>query len=314
MRRVASALLLCAALCAARGAEAGWTRAVPLSRARADAGAVALDGRIYVAGGLSLTGTSRGFEAFDPARGEWRALAPLPEPLHHARLAGAAGRVLAIGGYTDLCRSATRAAWSYDPAGDVWSPIEPLPELRGEHALVALGERVYVLGGRGHLSDRPWRYAPARRRWEILPAPMDTPRYLAAAAALGERIYVIGGRAAQLGDLASVEVFDPASESWSRAADLPEARAGLAAAVVDGRIHVAGGEIMASSAVFSDHWIYDPAADAWSAGAPLSLARRGQAAAALPDGLYLIGGSTGTGLLGALLGASGEVEHLERTP
>src|SRR5262249_32613520 len=104
MRSAAAALLLEVALRAAPAAAAEWQEAGPLEAARADAGAAALDGRIYVAGGWSLGGTSRDFEVLDPAGRGWRKLAPLPEALHHPRLAGAGGRVLAIGGYTNLCR------------------------------------------------------------------------------------------------------------------------------------------------------------------------------------------------------------------
>jgi N-acetylneuraminic acid mutarotase len=300
--------------CAPLGARAGWVRGVSLGFARSDAGAVELEGRIYVAGGQSLAGTTRAFEVLEPQRRTWRALAPLPEALHHVHLVAAGGRVLAIGGYTSLCRSATRRAWAYDPGSNAWSAIPDLPELRGEHAVAALDERVYVVGGRGSRSDRAWRYTPGRERWEILPAPMPVPRYLPAAAALRGRLYVIGGRAAGVGDVARVDVLDPASETWSRAADLPEPRAALAVAVVGGRIHAVGGEAMASHRVYPDHWVYDSDADAWSAGAPLAEARRGQAGAALGDRLYLIGGSTRTGLVETLLGASARVDVLRAAP
>jgi hypothetical protein len=313
MRLPAPALALAVLLCAC-DARAQWRAAEPLGSARADAGAVELDGRLYAAGGRSLGGTSHAFEVLEPGSGRWRALADLPRPLSRVRLAAAGGRVLAIGGYTDLCRNATRAGWAYDPERDAWDPIPELPELRAEFAVAVVDERAYVVGGRGHRADRPFRYLPARQRWEILPAPMRTPRYLPAAVALQGRVWVIGGRAAGVGDLASVEVFDPATETWTAAAPLPEPRAELAAAVIGGYIHVGGGERMASDRVFDTHWVYDPDTDAWSAGARLPSARRGVAAAAAGGRLYLLGGSTRTGWLGTLIAASAEVDALELGP
>jgi hypothetical protein len=45
--------------------------------------AAALDGWIYVAGGIAQWGTTAAFEAFDPARNRWEKLPPLPEAAHH---------------------------------------------------------------------------------------------------------------------------------------------------------------------------------------------------------------------------------------
>jgi N-acetylneuraminic acid mutarotase len=304
MRPVLLALLLCFGPRAA----AEWSASAPLELARADAAAAVLGGRIYAAGGRSLWGTRASFAALDPERGEWRELAPLPAALFSTSLASAGGRVLAIGGYTDLCRNATREAWAWDPASGSWSALAPLPELRGEFAAAALEDSVYLVGGRGLLADRPWRYSAELGRWEIIPAPMRVPRYLLAAAALRGKLYAIGGRAAPDGDLASVERFDPRTEQWSSAADLPAPRAGLAAAVAGDRIHVFGGERMASGRVFADHWVYDPDADLWSEAEPLPLARRGQAAAALGGEIFLLGGTTRSGWFGALIGSSREVD------
>jgi hypothetical protein len=304
MRPILALLLVCLA----PRAGADWSASAPLDIAVVDAAAAELGGLVYAAGGRSLRGTAASFAALDPARGAWQELAPLPAALSSAQLASAGGRVLVIGGYTDLCRNATRAVWAWDPASRTWSALAPLPELRGEFAAAALDGAVYLLGGRGALSDRPWRYSAALGRWEIIPSPMRTPRYLLAAVALRGQLYAIGGRAAPLGDLASVERFDPATERWSVAADLPLPRAALAAVVANERIHVFGGERMASDEVFADHWIYDPDADAWSAGERLPVPRRGQAAAALGGEIFLLGGSTRSGWLGALWGASREVD------
>jgi Kelch motif protein len=48
-------------------ADGAWTRAAPMPTARSEIAAAALDGRIYVAGGLTALGTSNVFESYDPA-------------------------------------------------------------------------------------------------------------------------------------------------------------------------------------------------------------------------------------------------------
>jgi hypothetical protein len=63
--------------------------------------------------------------------------------------------------------------------------------------------------------------------------------------------------------------------------------------VLDGKIHVVGGETRAS--VFANHEVYDPATDRWGPALPLPIGRHGLAAAALGGKLYVIGGGPRAG-------------------
>ena len=53
--------------------------------ARSELAAAALDGRIYVAGGIAQWGTTAAFEAYDPATDRWEELPPLPEAVSPPR-------------------------------------------------------------------------------------------------------------------------------------------------------------------------------------------------------------------------------------
>ena len=75
---------------------------------------------------------------------------------------------------------------------------------------------------------------------------------------------------------------------------MPTARGGLAAAVMNDRIHTFGGET--SRGVFNQHEVYDVAAGVWRSAPPLPTARHGLAAAVLGDQIYLIGGGPRAGL------------------
>jgi N-acetylneuraminic acid mutarotase len=282
-----------------------------LGDARTDPGAVVQDQRLYVAGGRSWLGTSDAFGAYALKDGSYRTLAPLPRALHRPGLVATSDRVYVVGGYLDGRRNVTDEVWSYDPAADAWSARAPLPRNRGEHAVVALDERLYVLSGRGAQSDRVWAYLPHRDRWEVLPARVPQPRYLAAAAAIAQRIYLIGGRSTGVGDLARVDVFEPRTGTWSRAPDLPAARAGLAVAVIEGALHVTGGEVMSSSEVFGDHWVWKPGQLVWDEIRTVEQARRGQGSASDGARWFLVGGSTGTGLLWSGFTASARIDVLD---
>src|SRR5262249_964189 len=119
-----------------------------------------------------------------------------------------------------------------------------------------------------------------------------------AATALDGRIYVMGG--GTFGDpVPNVEVFDPATTGWSRAADMPRPRSDFGAVTgLDGRIYVFGGyaEEFGGDGSSKTADVYDPATDSWAAIADMNLIRYSVAGALGPDGrIYAIGGSVGSG-------------------
>jgi hypothetical protein len=97
------------------------------------------------------------------------------------------------------------------------------------------------------------------------------------------------------GNLTVVEAYDPATDQWTSMADLPTPRGGHTAATIEERIHVTGGEDLASADTFSDHWAYDPATDHWTAETPMPTARHGLDSAAHGQRWYVVGGGTGAG-------------------
>jgi hypothetical protein len=91
--------------------------------------------------------------------------------------------------------------------------------------------------------------------------------------------------------LSSVEIFDPATESWTLAAPMHQARMSAAGAVLsDGRVVVGGGE--AAGDYLSSIEIYDPATNAWTlATGELARKRSLAAAVALNNGaVWFMGG------------------------
>jgi hypothetical protein len=75
---------------------------------------------------------------------------------------------------------------------------------------------------------------------------------------------------------------------------MPTPRGGIAAAGVDGRIHVFGGE--SPSSTFSTHEAFDVATGAWQALESMPTARHGLGAAALNGAIHVIGGGVVPGL------------------
>jgi N-acetylneuraminic acid mutarotase len=112
---------------------------------------------------------------------------------------------------------------------------------------------------------------------------------LATATAAG-KVYAIGGRVK--GDyhrnLSVTEVYDPGSDKWTKAPDLPTARSGITAAEIGGRVYVFGGE--GANGTFHENEAYDPAREAWQVMAPMPTARHGLGSGVIDGHIHLISG------------------------
>ncbi|MBN1877655.1 MAG: S8 family serine peptidase [Anaerolineae bacterium] len=89
------------------------------------------------------------------------------------------------------------------------------------------------------------------------------------AAVIDDKIYVPGGftddTAGDWSPSDTLEIYDPASDTWSTGASMPMVRGGQSVAVANGKLYVFGG---GPSTLFTDLylevWEYDPATDAWA--------------------------------------------------
>jgi len=113
-------------------------------------------------------------------------------------------------------------------------------------------------------------------------------------------IYVIGGvfgtpEDYQTGDIAvlsAVEAYEPATDTWTTKADIPTARFGLAACVVDGRIYVSGGGTKwREPADVPTVEVYDPATDTWTQASDMPRPKLGHTASVVAGKMYIVGGS-----------------------
>ncbi len=89
-------------------------------------------------------------------------------------------------------------------------------------------------------------------------------------------------------NLSANEVYDPATDHWETLAPLPTARSGIAAAVLNGRVFVFGGE--APFGTFDEVESYDPKTRGWRAHASMPSARHGLGAAVVAGRIYVISG------------------------
>jgi Kelch motif len=123
---------------------------------------------------------------------------------------------------------------------------------------------------------------------------MSIARGPAAAAPLPEgKVLLAGGQngtyLTEYVDLASAEIYDPSTGTWSATGSLGAARSrAVAAPLPDGRVLVAGGAYKGGALDSAE--IYDPVTGTFSPTDPLEVARASAAAASLPDGRVLVAG------------------------
>lgn len=119
---------------------------------------------------------------------------------------------------------------------------------------------------------------------------MPTPRTFVAGAVVDGKLYVIGGQSQAFAESGIVEVYDPATDTWSSGSAMPTPRQLLSAGVLNGKIYVAGGQTATNNALDTVE-VYDPSTDSWTSSTSMLTARNGLATAVVGSTLYAIGGA-----------------------
>ncbi len=135
----------------------------------------------------------------------------------------------------------------YDPVNNSWAYAAPTSVARGGHQAVVLADgRVLIVGGRpsGHALASAELYNPSSNVTSAV-APMKVARFQFQAVLLGDnKVLVMGGYGNDANEsaLSSCEIYDPASDTWTAAADMAAKRGAFKAATLnDGSVMAVGG-------------------------------------------------------------------------
>lgn len=107
---------------------------------------------------------------------------------------------------------------------------------------------------------------------------------------LDEKICVLGGYPASRVTVSTVQVYDPASNSWRLTTPLLLGVNHPMPAVANGKSYVIGGQTDTGSAYVNNVQEFNPATSNWSYKAPMPPARGAGAAAVIGDLIYVAGG------------------------
>ena len=285
-----------------------WTQKADMPTARYVTGSAVVNGKIYVIGGAPVRcGITTVVEEYDPATDTWTTRADMPTARQGVAVAAVDGIIYAIGGWegniATCLGNMLSTVEAYDPAKDRWTRKADMPTPRTLSAIAVVDGIIYVIGG----WNDPWvlstveAYDPAADRW-TRKADMPTARYQLAACAIDGRIYVSGGGtkpsriAPDFAPVPTVEVYDPAADTWTQASDMPRTRLLHTASAVAGKMYIIGGVDFVGGVLPFSVDVYNPARDAWTAaGDRLPTTRCGLTAAVVDGKIYTIGGFTGPG-------------------
>ena len=238
-----------------------WASAGSMSTARfAHSATLLRDGRVLVAGGTNSSGqVTATAEVYDPVANAWSAVGSLstPRTLHSATLLPG-GKVLVSGGADDNF-NAIQTAEIFDPSTNQWSAAGTLAQARAFHTSTLLGDgTVLAIGG-------------------------------------ASQVTLAGGLYSVVTSLASVEAYNPATNTWSAAGNLLGARGMHTATwMPSGKILVVGGHSDASTSLSTSE-LFDPSTLASVAAATLNYSRGQQTANLLPNGTLLVTGGVDGG-------------------
>lgn len=304
--------------------EPTWQPHGSLPQPLAEAGAAWEDDVLSLVGGFApaagigpeVGGSTLALQSRDGGR-DWEEIAPYPLPVHHLQFASLDGVLYGFGGYVGgallpgtYVAGAGPAGWPLttlafrlDPGERAWEPLAPLPGARAAGVAVAIGERILILGGvdpENRYPTETFWYDPLSDTYANGPELPEGRDHLTATLT-PDTLVVTTGRRFESGawdDLDSVDLLDLATLTWSRGPPAPVPGGGQAAALVNGTIWLAGGEVAEGAfAVHDTVYIFDLATRTWSEGPTLPEGRHGFAAATWEGRFTVVGGALASGPL-----------------
>jgi Domain of unknown function (DUF4347)/Malectin domain/Kelch motif/Calx-beta domain len=278
-----------------------WTTEVPSTEATSESLGAVVDGKVFVFGGFNtddfVSSTSQRVTVYDPAINAWKRLKDMPTKLTHAPTIVDGNTVYFIGGYDGLHPNnlSTTTVWKYDTVADTWTTFVPLPVPHGAGgaALVTHADNkryIHFFGGTNYnrtidTGDHFFLCLDDPNPAWVIAAAMPNPRNHLGGAGIDGKVYAVGGQHKEefsAMPVNEVDVYDPATNTWTQVASLPTPRSQMGAGTIvwNGRIIVAGGEKAFSTPVASVT-AYNPATNTWTELTPLPRATNSGVAGAI---------------------------------
>ena len=198
---------------------------------------------------------------------------------------------------------------SLGPATLQWTRKSDMPTARTGFATSVVNGTVFVIGGNiqlergefGEISTSTVEmYDPETDTWEQK-SNMPTARSGVSVSVVDGKIYAIGGTKiktiqvprgfnSESEELATVEMYDPVTDTWTQKADMPTPKKTMTC-VVNGKIYAIGGWLTTNEKPHLETVeVYDPGTDTWAKAQSMNCARCSAAISVVNGKIYAIGG------------------------
>jgi N-acetylneuraminic acid mutarotase len=189
-----------------------------------------VNGVIYTMGG----GTSGNqcvptgaVEAYDPVSNSWTTKQATPTARWGAASDVINGQIYLVGGSQACPQNNVIVSAEldvYDPGTNAWTVLKPMPTPRWDLAAASANGKFYAIGGWDPINqkalDTVEQFDPATSLWTTK-HPMPTARSGLVALTINAKIYAFGGVNQFNQLLATLEIYDPASDTWTTAPPPP---------------------------------------------------------------------------------------------
>jgi N-acetylneuraminic acid mutarotase len=248
-----------------------WSKKKPMRLNSHHVAFVGLNNKIYAFGGFVLpeqgppawNPINNAWE-YDPAKDEWKELAPMPTKRGAAAAAVANGKIYVTGGAASLDgvtengihptrpHNVMSTVEEYDPATNSWRSVRNMLVPRNHHVTASVGDRLYTIGGR-----------------------------------IGSA-FITGGAT----NIDLVEMYDPTTNMWTAREKMPTRRSAMGWGVYNNHIIVAGGEYQDRQlfAAYRATEAYDASLNRWQILPSMPHPRHGFTGGVIGNRFYAVSG------------------------
>jgi len=241
-----------------------WSTKTPMTHARANLVAAAVNGKIYAIGGScnnppeypSATGY---VEEYDPVGNTWTDKASMPVAKWDPRAVANGNDISCIGGNSGAPNFLYTYNQVYNTVSNTWTDKARIPATSGPTAsaipiltgfgIGAINGKIYVAageasgGGAASLSNTLWSYSDATNAWTNVIPNIPFARERVASFVANDHLFIAGGDTGWAQGLGTTEVWEylPESLTWKLKNPLPVETHDMRAVKVGATVYLIGG-------------------------------------------------------------------------
>jgi len=285
---------------ATEAASNSWATRRSLTPWRKSMAAGTINGIVYVVGGQRRDGVALArVDAYNVATNTWSQVASLPGARVDPNGASMINGKLYVTGGSNGAGNRTRTLFVYDPGTNSWARKADMPRVSCGGDQGVIDGRLYVYTGcysANSMGNVFFRYNPGTDTWVTRAAP-PVDHHRGAGTVVNGRFYLASGfklvqetpTNSEFEDLnAQLDVYNPATNSWTTRRNVQQKVSGAAAATLDGKLFLAAGVSFENPSDLLQ--VYDPVTNTWTMKAPLPNRHSDGAASVAGSRLFFVAG------------------------